>query len=110
MLNSYQLELVTKIEKWIRIFSERLTFSNGFYRPESNETFIGYHADTVATLVLYLTEQLENLLSLQQLELDESMEHDDNSLLVEQKESQVITLAKKFLLRCATPDSIIRII
>jgi E3 ubiquitin-protein ligase RNF213 len=109
MLNSYQLGLVTKIEKWIRIFSERLTFSNGFYRPEPNETFIGYHADTVATLVLYLTEQLENLLSLQQHELDESMEHDDNSLLDEQKESQVIYLAKKFLLRCATPDSIIRI-
>ena len=109
MLNTHQLELVHQIEKWIKIFSERLTFNNGFYRPEPNETFIGYHTDTVATLVLYLTEQLDNLLNQQQLELDQSMEHDDESLLVKQQESQVISLAKKFLLRCATPDSIIRI-
>ena len=109
MLNARQLELVNEIEKWIKIFSERLQFNNGFYKPEPNETFIGYHTDTVATLVLYLTEQLDNLLSQQQLELDQSMEHNDESLLVKQQGSQVITLAKKFLLRCATPDSIIRI-
>ena len=68
MLNESQLLMVQQIEAWIKIFCEKISFNNGFYIPEANETFIGYHTDTVATLVLYLTEQIEHLLEQQLLD------------------------------------------
>ena len=75
MLDASQLSLVETIENWIKLFCDPIRFNTGYYTPEPNEIFIGYHSDTVATLVLYLTEQYESLMKEQQ-KADDTMDLD----------------------------------
>ena len=73
MLNEQQMALVEQVEKWIRLFCKSIIISSSFYKPEPNEIFIGYHEDTVATLILYLTEQYESFV---QSKAEEKMDHE----------------------------------
>ncbi len=80
MLNKEQLELVEVIEKWVRTF---LTSNLGSLEP--NEVFIGYNSDTIASLILNLSTKKKDI---------------SNEELVKQ--------VKINLLKCATPDSVVR--
>lgn len=76
MLNKEQNSLVEEIHTWIKKFSQ----------VNLNEEFVGFHSDTIASLVLHFQTSKTDLNDKQEL----------------------INKAKKYLLRCATPDSIIR--
>ena len=80
MLNADQLTLVADIEKWVckYIGSEASSL-------ETNEVFLGYNSDTIASLILHLTSKQQHI-------------------SVEELTRQV----KQNLLKCATPDSVIR--
>ena len=110
MLDEKQTELVQEIEKWVKKFSDSNVASSNrrnLYKPSLNEIFIGYHSEVIATLVLYLTENHSNLIAEQANE--DKMSLDSYSFFNHKSMEQIVEMAKSYLLRCTTPDSIIRV-
>ena len=70
------------------------------------QTFVGYHKDAVATLVLYLSETVAATGNDIEQETDEQ-----EALLsrVREDDDELEQLARCYLLRCATPDSVVRV-
>ncbi|XP_063296796.1 E3 ubiquitin-protein ligase RNF213-like [Pelobates fuscus] len=90
VLNEEQKAAVLELENWIKGFTpadtESLLIGEQEYTP--SDVFVGYHSDTCASVILQVTEDLENT-------FPENMEEVSNA-------------AKLVLLNCATPDSVIR--
>ena len=111
MLNEQQVKIVKDIQKWVETFSSGSSGMMGQMnrmmaiqqKQDPRETFVGYHDDAVATLVLYLTQRLLSI----------SMETQDLTSVTGQLDdsqvNSVIIDAEKMLLQCATSDSIARL-
>ncbi|KAK7939806.1 hypothetical protein WMY93_003132 [Mugilogobius chulae] len=94
VLKAEHKTIVKELEKWVEHFvsvdrQQGVTAQTHKYKPA--EVFIGYHSDTCASVVLQV---LEN-----QNETDEMVD----------PEKKVLDEAKLILLKCATPDSVVRL-
>jgi len=82
MLSQDQILVRDLLNDWV----EKFVYSAAeFGRGKSYESLIGIHEDTTSSLVLYLSEQMKN-----------------------KCRDELILEAKRTLLRCATPESVIR--
>lgn len=92
VLRTDQKRMVGELEKWVTIFvsiNSQHTAQTYKYKPP--DVFIGYHSDTCASVILQVIEKQKETL--------ESADH----------ERRVLDEAKLILLRCATPDSVVRL-
>lgn len=93
VLLTEQRGIVEDLEKWVRLFVAAKSVSSQHgagaqkYRYQPQDVFIGYHSDTCASVVLQIMEMQRD-----------SME-----------ERTVFDAAKLVLLKCATPDSVVRL-
>lgn len=120
MLSEKQLEIRDQLDLWIK---KIVRASMEFVTLKPAEIFIGYHEDTTSSLVLHLSEQFSETELLNPSNVMDTSEVSSSAADLsmdsmaldggEQKKpvvpSDVILLeAKRILLRCATPDSVIR--
>lgn len=94
VLTAEQRRMVGELEKWVALFVSfkgQVTHAGQTYKYKPADVFIGYHSDTCASIVLQV------------------MEKQQNSLEVSEWEGKVLDEAKLTLLKCATPDSIVRL-
>lgn len=92
VLNTEQKRMVEQLEEWVALFvslNGQNTTVNYRYQPA--DVFIGYHSDTCASVVLQAIEK-----------------HKDNVDEADH-ERRVLHEAKVIMLRCATPDSVVRL-
>ncbi|KAL3881511.1 hypothetical protein ACJMK2_027943, partial [Sinanodonta woodiana] len=99
ILTREQSYLAEEFEKWVEDFSTETASSVYMPRNERNksacsvgEVFIGYHADTCSSIILHVWQRLQAL--------EQTPSHDTQKVLEE---------AKRLLLWCATPDSVVRL-
>ncbi|XP_041853322.1 E3 ubiquitin-protein ligase rnf213-alpha isoform X2 [Melanotaenia boesemani] len=94
VLKTDQKRLVEKLEKWVKLFAvlnnQHATVAQT-YKYQPPDVFIGYHSDTCASVVLQVIE-----------------EHKDD-LESSDLEKALLDKAKLTLLKCATPDSVVRL-
>ncbi|XP_068434126.1 E3 ubiquitin-protein ligase rnf213-alpha isoform X2 [Clinocottus analis] len=94
VLTTEQKRMVDDLEKWLKLFV-RLSSQHAAvaqtYKYQPPDVFIGYHSDTCASVVLQVIEKQKD-----------SMEIPD-------PERRILDEAKLILLRCATPDSVVRL-
>ncbi|XP_078017826.1 E3 ubiquitin-protein ligase rnf213-alpha isoform X1 [Epinephelus lanceolatus] len=95
VLKTEQKRLVDELEKWLRIFvslsSQHAAAAAQVYKYQPPDVFIGYHSDTCASVVLQVIEKQKD------------------SLDISDPERRILDEAKLILLRCATPDSVVRL-
>ncbi|XP_035510465.1 E3 ubiquitin-protein ligase rnf213-alpha [Morone saxatilis] len=94
VLKTEQKRMVTELEKWVRLFvslSSQNTAVAQTYKYKPPDVFIGYHSDTCASVVLQVIEKQKDSLG--------------NS----DPERRLLDEAKLILLKCATPDSVVRL-
>uniref|UniRef100_A0A665VK89 Uncharacterized protein n=1 Tax=Echeneis naucrates TaxID=173247 RepID=A0A665VK89_ECHNA len=93
VLRNEQKRMVDNLEEWVKSFvsvsSKNLTDAQTNYQPQ--DVFIGYHSDTCASVILQVIEKQKD-----HLEMSDP-------------ERQILDEAKLVLLRCATPDSVVRL-
>ncbi|XP_017280867.1 E3 ubiquitin-protein ligase rnf213-alpha [Kryptolebias marmoratus] len=94
VLKTEQKKLVEELERWAKLFaslSNQHAAGAQMYKYQLPDVFIGYHSDTCASVVLQVIEEQKD-----NLEISDS----HRGLLDE---------AKLILLKCATPDSVVRL-
>ncbi|XP_034448201.1 E3 ubiquitin-protein ligase rnf213-alpha isoform X1 [Hippoglossus hippoglossus] len=92
VLKAEQRRTVDELEKWVRVFVSLSSQNLGpTYKYKPPDVFIGYHSDTCASVVLQV------------------MEKQKESLEISDPERRVLEEAKLVLLKCATPDSVVRL-
>ncbi|KAK5884967.1 hypothetical protein CesoFtcFv8_018727 [Champsocephalus esox] len=94
VLKTEQTEIAEELERWLRLFvslsNQHATVAQA-YKYQPPDVFIGYHSDTCASVVLQVVETQKG------------------SLDISDPERRVLDEAKLILLRCATPDSVVRL-
>ncbi len=120
MLDDTQLLLRNQLDDWSKQFLN--ASSEGYNKMKNSDVFVGFHEDTTSSLILFLSEQINTQFSFnmnfsknnnQNTMMNMEYEEEKNQSLTSTSDSQsaskdIIYLAKKILIRCATPDSIIR--
>ncbi|KAE8283229.1 E3 ubiquitin-protein ligase rnf213-alpha [Larimichthys crocea] len=94
VLKTEQKRMVDELERWVKLFvslSSQNTAVAHTYKYQSPDVFIGYHSDTCASVVLQVMEK--------------QRDNSENS----DPERRLLDEAKLILLRCATPDSVVRL-
>lgn len=92
VLTAEQKRMVGELEKWVKLFvSFKTQHAAQTYKYKPADVFIGYHSDTCASVILQVMEKQRDNLS-------------DSEF-----ERKVLNEAKLTMLRCATPDSIVRL-
>lgn len=92
VLTPEQKRMVQELENWVKLFvSLNGQSSTVTYRYQPEDVFIGYHSDTCASVVLQAIEK-----------------HKD-SMDEENLGRRVLDEAKLIMLKCATPDSVVRL-
>ncbi|XP_077939881.1 E3 ubiquitin-protein ligase rnf213-alpha isoform X1 [Gasterosteus aculeatus] len=92
VLKTEQKEMVDHLEKWLRLFVSLSSHHAAVaYKYQPPDVFIGYHSDTCASVVLQVIEKQKD------------------SAEVSDPERRILDEAKLILLRCATPDSVVRL-
>ncbi|XP_069558951.1 E3 ubiquitin-protein ligase rnf213-alpha [Brachyistius frenatus] len=94
VLKTEQKRMVEELERWVKLFvslnnQHAAVAQTHKYQPP--DVFIGYHSDTCASVVLQVIEEQR-----------ESLEISDS-------ERRVLDEAKLIMLKCATPDSVVRL-
>nr|XP_019957387.1 PREDICTED: E3 ubiquitin-protein ligase RNF213 [Paralichthys olivaceus] len=92
VLKAEQKRLVDELERWVRLFVS-LSSQNmaNTYKYQPPDVFIGYHSDTCASVVLQVIEKQKETLE------------------ISDPDRRVLDEAKLVLLKCATPDSVVRL-
>lgn len=94
VLKTEQTKIAEELERWLRLFvslsNQHATVAQA-YKYQPPDVFIGYHSDTCASVVLQVVETQKG------------------SLDISDPERRVLDEAKLILLRCATPDSVVRL-
>ncbi|KAG7242861.1 hypothetical protein INR49_018116 [Caranx melampygus] len=94
VLKTEQRRMVDELKDWVRLFvslkSQNLAVSQT-YKYQPPDVFIGYHSDTCASVILQVIEKQKDSLG--------------NS----DPERHILDEAKLLLLKCATPDSVVRL-
>ncbi|XP_062585857.1 E3 ubiquitin-protein ligase rnf213-alpha-like, partial [Saccostrea cucullata] len=97
LLTEKQLQLTKQLEEWVQKFT--VTYDMDPLRErattdwQAGDVFIGYHADTCASIILHVCQSREF----------------DGENLSSEEELQVIDAAECVLLWTATPDSVLRL-
>ncbi|XP_068575114.1 E3 ubiquitin-protein ligase rnf213-alpha isoform X2 [Cebidichthys violaceus] len=94
VLKTEQKTMVDDLEKWLRLFvslSSQHAAVAQTYQYQPADVFIGYHSDTCASVVLQVIEKQKD------------------SAEISDPERRILDEAKLILLRCATPDSVVRL-
>lgn len=94
VLTAEQKRMVGELEKWVTLFvsfKSQVPLTGQTYKYKPADVFIGYHSDTCASMILQV------------------MEKQQDSLKVSEWEGNVLEEAKLTLLKCATPDSVVRL-
>ncbi|XP_029944702.1 E3 ubiquitin-protein ligase rnf213-alpha-like [Salarias fasciatus] len=94
VLRTEQKRIVEELEKWVTLFvtlSSQFAAADQTYKYQPPDVFIGYHSDACASVVLEVTENQKA------------------NLNVTDAERNVLDEAKLVLLKCATPDSVVRL-
>ncbi|XP_033998789.1 E3 ubiquitin-protein ligase rnf213-alpha isoform X4 [Trematomus bernacchii] len=94
VLKTEQTKIAKELEGWLRLFvslSNQHATAAQAYKYQPPDVFIGYHSDTCASVVLQVVETQKG------------------SLDISDPERRVLDEAKLILLRCATPDSVVRL-
>ncbi|XP_038557039.1 E3 ubiquitin-protein ligase rnf213-alpha [Micropterus salmoides] len=94
VLKADQKRMVDELERWVNLFvslSSQHAAATQTYKYQPPDVFIGYHSDTCASVVLQVMEKQKA-----------SLENSD-------PERRVLDEAKLILLKCATPDSVVRL-
>lgn len=95
MLNPTQTRIAAQVANWVNAYCK--SGIDAFRaKPKPSDIFIGYHEDTVPSILLYLAKGNAGTLE----QMDDDTEYDEETLE---------TKVKSFLLRCATADSIVRL-
>ncbi|XP_057717215.1 E3 ubiquitin-protein ligase rnf213-alpha-like isoform X2 [Corythoichthys intestinalis] len=87
VLTTEQRRLVEELEEWVKVVS----VGNLRYKYRPSDVFIGYHSDACASVIHQVIEKTKD-----------AMEISDGF-------HRVVDEAKHVLLRCATPDSVVRL-
>lgn len=92
VLKTEQKRMVEELEKWVALFVS-LNGQNATvtYRYQQADVFVGYHLDMCASVILQAIEKHKDI-------VDEA-DHD----------RRVLDEAKLLMLKCATPDSVVRL-
>ncbi|XP_060883381.1 E3 ubiquitin-protein ligase rnf213-alpha isoform X2 [Labrus mixtus] len=94
VLKTEQKRIVEELEGWVKLFvslgSQRATTAQT-YKYKAPDVFIGYHSDTCASVVLQVIEKQKD------------------SMDISDPERKILEEAKLVLLKCATPDSVVRL-
>ncbi|KAL3987051.1 centrosome and spindle pole-associated protein 1 [Sarotherodon galilaeus] len=94
VLKAEQKRMVEELEKWVQLFvtlSSQHAAAAQTYKYKPPDVFIGYHSDTCASVVLQV------------------IENQKDSLEISDSERRMLDEAKLILLKCATPDSVVRL-
>lgn len=94
VLKTEQKRMVEELEKWVQLFvtlSSQHAAAAKTYKYKPPDVFIGYHSDTCASVVLQV------------------IENQKDSLEISDSERRMLDEAKLILLKCATPDSVVRL-
>lgn len=94
VLKTEQKRMVDELEKWVKLFvslNSQNTAAAQTYKYKPPDVFIGYHSDTCASVILQVIEKQK-----------------DTSEMSD-PERGVLDEAKLILLKCATPDSVVRL-
>lgn len=94
VLKTEQKRMVEELEKWVQLFvtlSSQHAAAAQTYKYKPPDVFIGYHSDTCASVVLQV------------------IENQKDSLEISDSERRMLDEAKLVLLKCATPDSVVRL-
>lgn len=94
VLKTEQKRMVEELEKWVQLFvtlNSQHAAAAQTYKYKPPDVFIGYHSDTCASVVLQV------------------IENQKDSLEISDSERRMLDEAKLILLKCATPDSVVRL-
>ncbi|XP_063327964.1 E3 ubiquitin-protein ligase rnf213-alpha [Pelmatolapia mariae] len=94
VLKAEQKRMVEELEKWVQLFvtlSSQHAAAAQTYKYKPPDVFIGYHSDTCASVVLQV------------------IENQKDSLEISDSDRRMLDEAKLILLKCATPDSVVRL-
>ncbi|CAJ1075083.1 E3 ubiquitin-protein ligase rnf213-alpha [Xyrichtys novacula] len=94
VLRTEQKRLVEELERWVKVFvtvESQRTAAAQTYKYKPADVFIGYHSDTCASVLLQVIEKQKD------------------SVDMSDPERRVLDQAKLILLKCATPDSVVRL-
>ncbi|XP_020560953.1 E3 ubiquitin-protein ligase RNF213 isoform X3 [Oryzias latipes] len=92
VLKPEQKRMVNELDKWVNLFAT-VTSQHGAatYRYQPPDVFIGYHSGTCASVILQVMEEQKDILE------------------VSDSERKLLEEAKLIILKCATPDSVVRL-
>ncbi|KAM9745174.1 E3 ubiquitin-protein ligase rnf213-alpha-like isoform 2-T2 [Menidia menidia] len=94
VLRAEQKSLVEELERWVKLFASlnhQQAAMAQTYKYQPPDVFIGYHSDTCASVVLQVIEGQKD------------------SVNVSDSQRRLLHGAKLILLKCATPDSVVRL-
>ncbi|XP_068605931.1 E3 ubiquitin-protein ligase rnf213-alpha [Brachionichthys hirsutus] len=94
VLKTEQKRMVDALERWVTLFvsvNSPNTVVSQTYKYQPPDVFVGYHSDTCASVILQVIEKQKN-----------NLEKRDS-------EMRILDEAKLTLLKCATPDSVVRL-
>ncbi|XP_038133385.1 E3 ubiquitin-protein ligase rnf213-alpha isoform X1 [Cyprinodon tularosa] len=94
VLKAEQKKMVEELEKWAKLFTSLSDQHAGVvvpYKYTLPDVFIGYHSDTCASVILKVIEEQKD-----------NLETSDS-------QGRLLDEAKLILLKCATPDSVVRL-
>lgn len=92
VLKTEQKRMVEELEKWVTLFvSHNSPNTAQTHKYQAPDVFIGYHSDTCASVIL------------------QAVEKEKDSLNDPDHERRVLEEAKLIMLKCATPDSVVRL-
>ncbi|XP_042247797.1 E3 ubiquitin-protein ligase rnf213-alpha [Thunnus maccoyii] len=94
VLKTEQKRMVDELERWIRLFvslSGQHAAAAQTYKYQPPDVFVGYHSDTCASVILQVIEK------------------QSDSLEISDPKRRALDEAKLILLKCATPDSVVRL-
>ncbi|KAM6966144.1 LOW QUALITY PROTEIN: E3 ubiquitin-protein ligase rnf213-alpha-like [Tautogolabrus adspersus] len=94
VLKTEQKRIVGELEEWVKLFvslGSQHAATAQTYKYKAPDVFIGYHSDTCASVVLQVIEKQKDCMD------------------ISDPERKVLEEAKLVLLKCATPDSVVRL-
>uniref|UniRef100_A0A8C7Y3G1 RING-type E3 ubiquitin transferase n=1 Tax=Oryzias sinensis TaxID=183150 RepID=A0A8C7Y3G1_9TELE len=92
VLKPEQKRLVNELDKWVNLFATvNSQHGAATYRYQPPDVFIGYHSGTCASVILQVMEEQKDILE------------------VSDSERKLLEEAKLIILKCATPDSVVRL-
>jgi len=99
MLSKQQIKLAKRLDEWAHNFATIREGSSSLNKatkaPKVGDVFIGYHPDAAASIVLQVWKMFGEALC----------DNNSNPELIE----EIFTEAQDVLLRCATPESVVRL-